>query len=140
MRSLGIDLGQKRVGVAISDPTGMIAQPLPTLSRRTGQRMPLAALQEIASNYEVEDIVMGLPLAPSGNDTEWTSTVREVARRLENRSGVPVHLVDERFTSQAAERAVRSLGLPRKKREEKGRVDAASAVLILQRWLDGRPR
>ena len=102
--------------------------------------MPLAALQEIASSYEVEDIVMGLPLAPSGNDTEWTSTVREVARRLENRSRVPVHLVDERFTSQAAERAVRSLGLPRKKREEKGRVDAAAAVLILQSWLDGRPR
>lgn len=126
--------------MAVSDPTGLIAQPLPTLSRRAGKRMPLAALQEIASNYEVEDIVMGLPLAPSGNDTEWTSTVREVARHLENRSGVPVHLVDERFTSQAAERAVRSLGLPRKKREEKGRVDAASAVLILQRWLDGRPR
>lgn len=140
MRALGIDLGQRRVGVAVSDPTGLIAQPLPTLSRRAGKRMPLAALQEIASNYEVEDIVMGLPLAPSGNDTEWTSTVREVARRLENRSGVPVHLVDERFTSQAAERAVRSLGLPRKKREEKGRVDAASAVLILQSWLDGRPR
>lgn len=140
MRALGIDLGQRRVGVAVSDPTGLIAQPLPTLSRRAGKRMPLAALQEIASNYEVEDIVMGLPLAPSGNDTEWTSTVREVARHLENRSGVPVHLVDERFTSQAAERAVRSLGLPRKKREEKGRVDAASAVLILQRWLDGRPR
>ena len=140
MRALGIDLGQKRVGVAVSDPTGLIAQPLPTLSRRAGKRMPLAALQEIASSYEVEDIVMGLPLAPSGNDTEWTSTVREVARHLENRSGVPVHLVDERFTSQAAERAIRSLGLPRKKREEKGRVDAASAVLILQSWLDGRPR
>jgi len=140
MRALGIDLGQRRVGVAVSDPTGLIAQPLPTLSRRAGKRMPLAALQEIASNYEVEDIVIGLPLAPSGNDTEWTSTVREVARRLENRSGVPVHLVDERFTSQAAERAVRSLGLPRKKREEKGRVDAASAVLILQSWLDGQPR
>ena len=140
MRTLGIDLGLRRVGVAVSDPTGLIAQPLPTLTRRAGKRMPLAALQEIASSYEVQDIVMGLPLAPSGNDTEWTATVREAAGSLEKRSGLPVHLVDERFTSRAAERAVRSLGLPKKKREEKGRVDAAAAVLILQGWLDGRSR
>jgi len=140
MRVLGIDLGQKRVGVAVSDPTGVIAQPLPTLSRRAGKRMPLAALQEIASNYEVQDIVMGLPLAPSGDDTEWTGTVREAASSLQERSGVRVHLVDERYTSKAAERAVRSLGLPKKKREQKGRVDAAAAVLILQGWLDRRSR
>ncbi len=140
MRVLGIDLGERRVGVAVSDPTGSIAQPLPTLSRRAGKRMPLAKLRDLAEQYEVRGIVVGLPLAPSGDDTEWTKTVRQAASDLEKRSGVPVHLVDERFTSQAAERAVRSLGLPKNKREEKGRVDAAAAVLILQSWLDTRAR
>jgi putative Holliday junction resolvase len=140
MRILGIDLGERRVGVAVSDPTGSIAQPLPTLRRRAGKRMPLATLQNLAAEYEVQGIVMGLPLALSGHDTEWTRTVREAARKLEERSGVPVHLVDERFTSRAAERAVRALGLPKKKKEQKGRVDAAAAVLILQSWLDARAR
>ena len=140
MRVLGIDLGERRVGVAVSDPTGSIAQPPPTLRRRTGKRMPLSTLQNLAEQYEVQEIVMGLPLAPSGGDTEWTRTVRETASKLKERSGLPVHLVDERFTSKAAERAVRHIGLPKKKREEKGRVDAAAAVLILQSWLDARAR
>ena len=136
MRVLGIDLGERRVGVAVSDPTGSIAQPLPTLQRRAGKRMPLSKLQSLAAEYEVGGIVMGLPLALSGDDTEWTQTVRDAASNLEKRSGVPVYLVDERFTSRAAERAIRGLGLPKKKRREKGRVDAAAAVLILQSWLD----
>ncbi len=140
MRVLGVDLGERRVGVAVSDPTGSIAQPLPTLRRRAGKRMPLATLRDLAEQYEVQGIVVGLPLAPSGDDTEWTRTVRQAASDLERRSGVPVHLVDERFTSKAAERAVRGLGLPKNKREEKGRVDAAAAVLILQSWLDARAR
>lgn len=140
MRSLGIDFGERRVGVAVSDPTGVIAQPLPTLQRRAGKRMPLNALREIALEYSVGAIVVGLPLALSGNDTDWTRTVREAAEKLGERAGVPVHLVDERFTSVRAERAIRSLGLPKNKREEKGRIDAAAAVLILQSWLDGQAR
>ena len=140
MRSLGIDFGAKRVGVAISDPTGLIAQPLPTLQRRAGKRMPLRALEELAEEYEVGAIVVGLPLAPSGNDTDWTREVRDTADKLHQRSGLPVHLVDERFTSARAERAIRSLGLPKHKREQKGRIDAASAVLILQAWLDTQSR
>ncbi len=139
MRVLGVDLGERRVGVAVSDPTGSIAQPLPTLRRRAGKRMPIATLRDLAEQYEVQGIVVGLPLAPSGDDTEWTRTVRKAASDLQQRSGVPVHLVDERFTSRAAERAVRAIGLPKNKREEKGRVDAAAAVLILQSWLDNRP-
>ncbi len=136
MRALGIDFGERRVGVAVSDPTGVIAQPLPTLRRRAGKRMPLRALEEFAEEYGVQVIVVGLPLALSGDDTDWTRTVRDVAGKLGERSGLPVQLVDERFTSVRAERAVRSLGLPKSKREEKGRMDAAAAVLILQSWLD----
>ena len=136
MRALGIDFGERRVGVAVSDPTGVIAQPLPTLRRRAGKRMPLRALEELAEEYGVQVIVVGLPLALSGDDTDWTRTVRDVAGKLEERSRLPVQLVDERFTSARAERAVRTLGLPKSKREEKDRVDAAAAVLILQSWLD----
>ena len=85
-------------------------------------------------------IVVGLPLAPSGDDTDWTRKVRETADKLHERSGLPVHLVDERFTSARAERAIRSTGLPKHKKEQKGRIDAASAVLILQSWLDVQSR
>lgn len=140
MRALGIDFGKRRIGVAVSDPTGVIAQPLPTLQRRTGKRMPLGALKKLAEAYRAQMIVVGLPLAPSGDDTDWTRTVRKAAERLSERSGLPVELVDERYTSARAERTVRSLGLSKRKREQKHRVDAIAAVLILQSWLDTRHR
>ncbi len=140
MRALGIDFGKRRIGVAVSDPTGVIAQPLPTLQRRTGKRMPLGALKKLAEAYRAQTIVVGLPLAPSGDDTDWTRTVRKAAERLSERSGLPVELVDERYTSARAERTVRSLGLSKRKREQKHRVDAIAAVLILQSWLDARHR
>jgi len=136
MRVLGIDFGLKRVGLALSDPSGTIASPLPTLKRRAGKRPPLKAIAELVIEHEVGAVVMGLPLNLAGEDSDWTRTVREVAEALSERTGLPVHLVDERFTSVRAERAIRSLGLPRKKREQKERIDAAAAVLILQGWLD----
>ncbi len=136
MRILGIDFGERRIGLALSDPSGTLASPLPTLKRRAGKRPPLAALAEIAKEHEVEALVLGLPLTLEGEDSAWTRTVREVGAALAERTGLPVHFVDERLTSVRAERAVRNLGLPKKKREEKERVDAAAAILILQTWLD----
>ena len=85
-------------------------------------------------------IVLGLPLTLAGDDSDWTRAVREVGAALSKRSGLPVHFVDERFTSVRAERAIRSIGLPKRKREEKERVDAAAAVLILQSWLNMQSR
>lgn len=116
----------------------MIAQPLPTLTRRKGKRPPVAPLARIAEQHRVEGIVVGLPLTPEGEDSDWTREVRAFAGRLAERSGLPVTLQDERMTSARAERAVRSLGLSRRKREEKERIDAAAAVLILQAYLDNR--
>ncbi len=135
-RVLGIDFGERRIGVAVSDPTGTLASPLPTLKRRAGKRPPMAALEAIAREYEVVALVMGLPLTPAGEESEWTRTVREVGDALARRTSLPIHYLDERYTSVRAERAVRGIGLPKKKREEKERVDAAAAVLILQAWLD----
>jgi putative Holliday junction resolvase len=138
MRVLGIDFGERRVGVAVSDPTGTVASPLPTLKRRAGKRPPLAALEALAREYDAVAFVLGLPLTPRGEDSHWTRTVREVGAALARRTGLPVHLHDERFTSVQAERAVRNIGLPKGKREEKDRIDAAAAVLILQSWLNSR--
>ncbi len=135
-RVLGVDYGERRVGLAVSDPTGTIAQPLETLTRRRGKRPPVAPIARIAADHEVAAIVLGLPLTPEGDDSDWTREVRAFGDALAERTGLTVHFLDERMTSVRAERAIRSLGLPRQKREEKERIDAAAAMLILQAYLD----
>lgn len=136
MRVLGIDYGKRRIGLAVSDPTGTIASPLETVRRRAGKRPPVARLADLAREHQVERLVMGLPLDLGGKETPWCAEIREVGERLASRLELPVEYVDERFTSVRAEKAVRSLGLGKAKREEKSRIDAAAAVLILQAWLD----
>jgi putative holliday junction resolvase len=137
-RILGVDYGERRVGLALSDETATIASPLPTLQRRSGKRPPVAAVARLCEDHGVEEIVIGLPLTLEGEENEWTREVREYGRKLGERTGCPVAFHDERMTSVQAERAVRSLGLPRSRREEKERVDAAAAVLILQAHLNAR--
>ncbi len=141
MRILGIDYGERRIGMAMSDPTGTIAQPLPTLKRRRGKRPPLKSITEVGVRNDVKAVVMGLPLELSGEESDWTAEVRSVGDELGRRLDVPVHYVDERFTSARALKALAELGLSKSKRRENGRVDAVAAVLILQTWLDsgGRP-
>jgi putative Holliday junction resolvase len=136
MRVLGIDFGEKRVGLAVSDPTGKIATPLETVQRRAGKRPPLAQLERIGKSLAVEHVVMGLPLDLRGEENAWCQEVRDVGRRLAERLGVGVSFVDERLTSVRAGRAVRESGLRKGEREKKERVDAAAAQLILQAWLD----
>lgn len=137
-RILGIDFGERRVGLAISDPSATIAQPLPTLARRRGKRPPVEAVARIVEEHQATGIVIGLPLTLEGEESEWTQAVRAFGQRLAERTGVPVTYVDERLTSVRAERAVRSLGLPKRERERKERVDSAAALLILQAFLDRR--
>ncbi len=139
-RVLGVDYGERRIGLAVSDPSGTIAQPLPTLARRAGKRPPVQAIADTAAELQAEAIVVGLPLDLEGEDSDWTRETRAFAARLGERAGLPVHLVDERLTSVRAEKAVRSLGLRRSAREDKARVDAAAAVLILQAFLDRNRR
>lgn len=137
-RVLGIDYGERRIGLAVSDPTATIAQPLPTLVRRRGKRPPVARIVRLAEEHAVEDAVVGLPLTLEGTESGWTREVRAFGDKLAERSGLPVHFLDERMTSVRAERAVRALGLSKRERERKERVDAAAAVLILQAYLDRR--
>jgi putative Holliday junction resolvase len=135
-RTLAIDFGERRIGLAISDPTATLAQPLPALVRRRGKRPPIQAIVDLMVERQVDRVVVGLPLSLDAEDTDWTGQVRQFAGRLAERSGRDVFLIDERMTSVAAERAVRSLGLPRQQREQKDRVDTAAAMLILQAFLD----
>jgi putative Holliday junction resolvase len=138
MRALGVDVGERRIGLAVSDPTGTIASPLDTVTRRRGKRPPWRAMEETARRHDVGQLVVGLPLDLEGEENEWCAEVRVLGDEFGRRLDVPVDYVDERMTSVRAERAVRSVGLPRSRREEKGRVDAAAAALILQSWLDAR--
>jgi len=138
MRVLGIDYGERRIGIAVTDPTGTIASPYDTLQRRRGKRPPVARVAEVGRSLEVEKLVVGLPLDLNGRETEWCAEVRVFGDALARNLGVPVAYVDERMTSVQAERAVRAVGLRKAERQRKGRVDAAAAALILQAWLDRR--
>ena len=135
-RALGIDFGTKRIGMAVSDSTNTLATPLKTLIRREGKRPPYARMSETATDYDVCQLVVGLPLSLDGKENEWCAEVRLMGDKLGKKIGADVAYVDERMTSVRAERAVNAAGLPRSKRREKGRVDAAAAQLILQAWLD----
>jgi putative Holliday junction resolvase len=126
----------RRVGLAVSDPTNTVATPLETLRRRAGKRPPIARMAEIARELGVGHVVVGLPLGLDGNENEWCAEIRAVGEKLGGRLEIEVSFVDERMTSVRAERAIRALGLSKKEREQKGRIDAAAAQLILQAWLN----
>lgn len=135
-RWMGIDMGERRIGIAISDPGGVIASPLTTLVRRAGKRPPWAELERLVREYEVAGFAVGLPLNLTGDETDWTREVREFAAALERRTGLPVAFVDERMTSVLAERTVRGSGLPRSRREERHRIDETAAAIILGTYLE----
>lgn len=134
-RILALDYGRRRIGVAVTDPTRTIASPLVTLVRREGKRPPWAEIARIVQEQEIAEFVIGLPLDLAGEEGAWAAEVREFGAQLARRFPLPVHWIDERLTSVMAERAVRGLGLKRGQREEKERIDAAAAALILQAFL-----
>lgn len=137
-RTLALDYGTRRIGLAVSDATGTLATPLTTLTRRAGKRPPIARILELARLHRVGRLVVGLPLDGDGGENSWTAEVRDFGGRLGDRSGLPVHFVDEEYSSVEAEARLRSIGLTGKQREDKARIDAAAAAIILQDWLDAR--
>ena len=133
---MAIDWGERRIGLAISDPRGVIATPAGFLTRRAGKRPPIAKLLDKARELEATQLVLGLPLDENGDDTERARTVRAVAEELGRRSGLPVELVDERYTTAAARRAVQAMG--GKAEERRGDVDSLAATVLLQHVLARR--
>src|SRR5271157_160253 len=132
-RILALDLGKKRIGLAISDPLGITAQGLPNLNR-TNKRSDLAALELLAREREVGLFLMGNPINMRGSEGRQSGWVREFAAALEARTGLPVKLWDERLTSVEAGRVLRSSGISIQKRA--AAVDRLSAVILLQSYLD----
>jgi putative Holliday junction resolvase len=130
---LAIDYGDRRIGLAISDPTGTIASPAGFIVRRAGKRPPIAEEIRRGTELDAEGFVVGLPLDQNGDDTPRATEVRRIAAELEKRTGLPVRLVDERFTTAAALRAVREMG--GSTRGRKGDVDAVAATVLLQHAL-----
>lgn len=133
MRALGLDIGDRRVGIAVSDETGTIASPHGVYTRRSPPE-DAAHLARLARELGAEAIVVGLPLNMDGTEGDQAKKARELAEAIVQEADLPVHYVDERLTSAEVERAMREGDLSRRAR--KRRSDALSAVLILQAWLD----
>jgi putative Holliday junction resolvase len=133
-RVMAIDWGEKRIGLALSDETRTIASPAGHILRRAGKRPPIADLVRRAKEQDVRAFVLGLPLDQHGEDTARAAEVRAIAVELEKRTGLPVSLVDERYTTAAALRAVREMG--GSTRGRKGDVDALAAAILLQHALN----
>lgn len=132
-RLLAVDYGEKRVGLAVSDPTGVIASPAGYIVRRAGKRPPVAEIIRRAEELEVTGFVLGLPLDGEGDETLRCAEVRVVGSALEQRTGLQVRYVDERFTTASALRAIREMGGSTHGR--KGDVDAMAATVLLQHAL-----
>jgi putative holliday junction resolvase len=134
-RTISFDYGERRIGVAVSDPTRTIATPLATLTRRPGKRPPWPEIAKLVEEQEADEAVVGLPLDLAGEEGAWAAEVRAFGSDLARRTGLPVRWVDERLSSVLAERSIRGMGLKKSQREEKERVDAAAAAVILESWL-----
>jgi len=134
-RVLGLDVGSKTIGMAVSDPLGITAQGLETVRRRT-KRLDFARLESVVREYEVKEIVVGYPLRLSGAEGTQSEKMQQFAEELRRKFGLPVHLWDERLTSSQANRVLREAELSIRKRG--AAVDRMAAVLILQSWMEAR--
>ncbi len=130
---MALDVGGRRIGVALSDPTRVLASPLTTLRAEPRARV-LAEIAALAQRHEVSDVVVGLPLTLSGEIGPQARLVQEFAKELAQALPVPVHLFDERLTTVAAERMMVDLGM--RPEQRKARIDEVAASIILQDFLD----
>jgi len=133
MRAAAIDLGKVRVGLAVSDPTGLLAHPRPFLRVSSAKKL-VERLSHWVSEEAIEVLVLGLPRNMDGSEGLAAKGARRVAQELEAATGLAVHLVDERWTTVEARRRLQEQGL--NEREIREKVDSASAALMLQAWLD----
>ena len=134
-RILGIDYGNKRVGLAVTDPMQIFASPLNTISAHDIDSF----IVEYMASEQVDAFVVGYPVQMNNEPSESVKYIDPFIRKLKKKfPGVPVHLVDERFTSQMAFRTMIDGGLKKKERQNKSMIDMISASIILQSWLDKR--
>ena len=136
MRILGLDYGSKTVGVAVSDPLGFTAQGVEIIRRKSENKMrqTLARIEELIAQYQVEEIVLGLPKNMNNTLGDRAEKSLELKETLERRTGLPVVMLDERLTTVSANRVLMETGVRRENRKE--HVDEIAAVFILQGYLD----
>jgi putative Holliday junction resolvase len=132
-RILALDLGKKRIGLALSDPLGITAQGLPTLER-TRIRDDIDALAALAREREVGLFLLGLPLHMTGKEGRQAEYTRDFAKRLEERTGIPIRFWDERLTTVEAQRVLKSSGISIAKRAQA--IDKLAAQILLESFLD----
>ena len=140
IRIMGLDFGSKTVGVAVSDPLGITAQGI-EIVRRTSEnklRKTLARIEALVAEYQVTEFVLGLPKNMNNTSGERVEKTMEFKAMLERRTGLPVHMWDERLTTVAADRTLIEAGVRRENRKEY--VDMLAAVYILQGYLDSLER
>ena len=135
-RRLGVDVGTVRVGVALSDPRGLLATPLATLRRDERDGSDLHRLAELVTEHEVVEVVVGLPRTLAGAEGPAARAARLYADALAGLLGVPVAMSDERLSTVVATRMLRERGV--RGRKQRSVIDQAAAVEILQGWLDAR--
>lgn len=139
MRAVALDLGTRRIGVAVSDAGGTMATPYSVITRSGDARADRARVAEIVSEVEAGLVVVGLPLSMDGSDGPAARAARKEAEALRDLLDVPVELQDERLTSVTANRSLTEAGVTgrrRRKAREAGAVDQAAAAVLLQSWLD----
>jgi putative Holliday junction resolvase len=136
MRALGIDLGAKRIGVAVSDRGGIIASPLTVIQRSGSVARDHQVIAELVLEEEAEVVVVGLPLNMNGSSGPAAKAAVKEAEALATVVGVPVYTSDERRTTVTADQAMMEAGLDARQRRK--RVDKVAAAVLLQHWLDGR--
>ncbi len=135
MRMLGLDIGDRRIGVALSDPTGMLAGAL-TVIQRKGGKADFQTILDLAAEHKVERIIVGLPRLMDGRLGAQAEKTLAFVEELSRLSPVPVETFDERLSTSVAEQLLKEAG--KKRREIKAKHDAAAAALILQWYLDER--
>lgn len=138
-RVLAVDPGQKRIGLAVSDPFGNFAVGLDTLSNHPGKDL-IPEFSAVCAQYNIRQIVIGLPLHMSGEEGTSAQQARNLAEQLQTGLNLPVELMDERLTSKIAEQSLRDLGIQSSKKRKDGLIDQAAAMRILQDYLDRRAR
>lgn len=131
MRVLGLDVGDRRIGLALSDPTGFLASPFGFVERGPSD---IADILSVADESEVVEIVVGLPLSMSGDSGAQVGKVRGFIRELRSRTDLPIKTVDERLSTVQAQGMLRQSG--RRRQRDRGELDAAAAAVILQAYLD----
>ncbi len=136
MRCLGLDLGSKRIGVALCDPDERVATPLTVVERSKSRAQDHANIAKLIAEYEVQAVVVGLPLNMSGKVTAAAQSATEETEQLRLALGIPVHLYDERLTTVTATRLLQELEMKADARRRV--VDKVAAAVMLQAYLDHR--